>query len=50
MGMCSLFLSLKTPNAVQLVAEQSQNIQATSKGSDQTVRIYIVGYLMLQLK
>ena len=50
MGMCSLFLSLKTPNADQLVAELSQNIQVTSKGCDKTLRNYIVGYLILQLK
>ena len=32
-------LSLETPNGVQLVALQSWNIQATSKGFDQTARM-----------
>ena len=53
---------LSTPNDVQSVAEQSQNSQATSKGSDQTVRMHrlvlafasrtyhIVGNLMSRLK
>ena len=36
MSLCSLLLSLETPNDVQSVALQSYNIQATSKGSDQT--------------
>ena len=30
------FLSLETPNDVQSVVKHSWNIQATSKGSDQT--------------
>ena len=32
-------LSLETPNDVRSVAEQSYNIQATSKGSDQSARM-----------
>ena len=36
MSLCSLFLSLETPNDVRSVAQQSKNIQATSKSSDQT--------------
>ena len=35
----SLTLRVKTPNDVQSVAEHSQNIQATKKGSDQTARM-----------
>ena len=35
----SLLLSLETPNAVQSVVLQSWNIQATSKGPDQTARM-----------
>ena len=35
----SISLSLETPNCVQSVALQSQNTQATSKGSDQTARM-----------
>ena len=34
-----LCLSLETPNDVQSVAQHSLNIQATSKGSDQTARM-----------
>ena len=34
-------LSLETPNGVQSVAYQSQNTQATSKVSDQTVRMHV---------
>ena len=60
--MCSLLLSLVTPNDVQSVASHSKNIQATSKGSDQTARMHrlvwafagriyhIVGNLMPRLK
>ena len=36
-SLCSLLLSLETPNGVQSVALRSQNTQVTSKGSDQTV-------------
>ena len=32
-------LSLETPNGVQSVVSHSWNIQATSKGSDQTARM-----------
>ena len=39
MSLCSLLLSLETPNAVQSVALESQNSQATNKGSDQTGHI-----------
>ena len=39
MSLCSLLLSLETPNGVQSVAQQSKNTQATSKGSDQTSRM-----------
>ena len=39
MGLCSLLLSLETPNHVRSVAQQSKNIQATNKGSDQTARM-----------
>ena len=56
MSLCSLLLSLETANDVQSVALYSQNIQATSKGCDQTVicgfagRTYhTVGNLMSQL-
>ena len=61
-SLCSLLLSLETPNDVQSVAEHSYNMQATSKGSDKTAhmrrlirgfagRIYhIVGNLMSRLK
>ena len=57
----SLLLSSETPSAVRPVAEQSYNIQATSKDSDQTARMYrlvlafagrtyhIVGNLMSRL-
>ena len=37
--MYSLLLSLETPNDNQSVAYLSLNIQATSKGSDQTARM-----------
>ena len=59
--MCSLLLSLETPNDVQSVAQHSSNINATSKGFDQTghmlrlVRAFagrtyhIVGNLMSRL-
>ena len=36
MNLCSHLLSLETLNAVPSVAEQSYDIQTTSKGSDQT--------------
>ena len=35
-SLCSLLLSLETTNDVQSVASESYNIQATSKGSDQS--------------
>ena len=35
-SLCSLLLSLETPNDVWSVALQQYNIQVTSKGSDQT--------------
>ena len=38
-SLCSLLLSLETPNSVQSVAKQSKNTQATIKGSDQTARM-----------
>ena len=38
-SLCSLLLSLETPNDVHSVALHSYNIQATSKGSDQTARM-----------
>ena len=38
-SLCSHFLSLKTPNVAQSAAQHSKNIQATSKGSDQTARM-----------
>ena len=38
-GAASSSLSLETPNDVQSVAQHSLNIQATSKGSDQTARM-----------
>ena len=38
-SLCSLLLSFETLNDVQSVAKHSENIQATSKGSDQTVCI-----------
>ena len=38
-SLCSLLLSLETPNDVRSVALYTQNIKATSKGSDQTARI-----------
>ena len=59
--MNKLLLSLKTQIKVQSVAEHSYNIQATSKGSDQTERMrslirdyagrtyHIVGNLMSRL-
>ena len=34
-----LLLSLETPNTVQSVAQHSYNMQATSKGSDQTAHM-----------
>ena len=39
MNLCSLILSLETPNYVQTVASQSNKIWATSNGSDQTARM-----------
>ena len=39
-SLCSLLLSLETPNDVQSVAEESLNIQATSKGSYQTAHMH----------
>ena len=36
----SFIISFKTPNDVLSVAQQSLNIQATSKGSDQPVRMH----------
>ena len=38
-SLCSLLLSLETPNDVHSVAQHSYNMQATSKGSDQTARM-----------
>ena len=38
-SLCSLLLSLETPNSVQSVAKQAKNTQATIKGSDQTARM-----------
>ena len=38
-SLCSLLLSLETPNDVRAVASESENIPATSKGSDQTARM-----------
>ena len=38
-SLCSLLLSLETPNDVQSVASQSWNVQATCKGSGQTARM-----------
>ena len=35
-SLCSLFLSLETPNDVQSVAQHSYNMQATNKSSDRT--------------
>ena len=61
MSLCSLILSLETPNDVCPVAQQSKNIQVTRKGSDQTAHMHrlicgfvgctyhIVGSLILQL-
>ena len=37
--LCSLLLGLATPNDIRSVAQQSYNIQATSKGSDQIARM-----------
>ena len=34
------FLSLETPNDVQLVAQESKYVQATRKGSDWTARMH----------
>ena len=60
-SLCSLLLILETQNAVQSVGLQSYNIQATSKGSDQSVLMRrlvwafacrtnrMVGDLMVQL-
>ena len=39
--LCSLLLSLETPNDIRSVASQSENIQAISKGSVLTVRMHI---------
>ena len=39
MSLCSLLLSLETPNDVQSVAKHSFNIHATSTGSDHTVHM-----------
>ena len=36
---CSLLLGLETPNDVRSVAQYSLNLQATSKGSDQTAHM-----------
>ena len=61
MSLCSLLLSLETPNAVRSEVLQSRNIKATSEGSDQTARMrklvgafagctyHIAGNLMLRL-
>ena len=38
-SLCSLLLRLETTNDVRAVAQESQNIQATSKGSDQSARM-----------
>ena len=40
--MCSLLLSLETPNDVGSVAKEPYNIETTSKGSDQTARMHRV--------
>ena len=60
-SLCSLLLSLETSNDVRSVTLQSENIQVTSKGSDQTARMrrliggfdgrtyHIVGNLMPKL-
>ena len=40
MSLCGLLLSLETPNDVRSIVQQSKNIQATSKGSDQTARMH----------
>ena len=39
MSLCSPLLGLETPNDAQSVVWHSYNIQGTSKGSDQTVRM-----------
>ena len=46
MRLCSLILSLKTPNDVWSVAQDLLNSQVTSKGSDQTahMRRLILGF------
>ena len=61
-SLCSLLLSLETTNFARSVAYYSYNIQATSKGSDQPVRMrrlvwafavrtfHIIGNLMSRLK
>ena len=60
-SLCSLLVSLETPNDVRSVALHSQNKQATSKGCDQAARLrrqiwafagctyHIVGNLMSRL-
>ena len=60
-SLCNLLLNLDTPTFVRSVAEKSLNIQATSKGSDQSARIcrlvwafagrtyHIIGNLMSRL-
>ena len=39
-SLCILILSLEIPNDVQSVALYSDNIQATSKSSDQTAHMH----------
>ena len=42
MSLSNLLLSLETPNGVQSVAYQSKNTKATSKGTEQTVRMHML--------
>ena len=47
--MCSLIFSFETPNGVHSVAFQLKNIQATSKGSDQTATLLVAHTTFLEI-
>ena len=48
-SLCSLLLSLETPNAIGSVAQQSYNIQTTSKCSDQAARKLVAHTALLEI-
>ena len=49
MSLCTLILSLETQNDVQSVALHSQNVQVTSKGSDQTAVMLVAHTTLFEI-